>query len=206
MKPSSPSTDRLRIVQVAESIFLSKGFSRVLMDDLATELGMSKKTLYRHFDSKEALLRAVLKNRIATGEVVLREIVAVKEAFPVKMRKLVHFVHGKISESGPMFMEDIRRYAPGCFEIIEEFRARAIPVYFGTILDEGIAEGYLRPDLQRDLLIRMLVLSIQGIVRPGVVEQLHLLPTEALDGILSIVFRGAFTAEGRRLRPFSPKL
>ena len=205
MKASSPTDDRQRIVQVAESIFLRKGFSRVLMDDLATELGMSKKTLYRHFDTKEELLRAVLQSRITFGEEVLRGIVATSEPFPAKMRRLVHFVHGKISESGPMFMEDIRRYAPGCFEIIEEFRARAIPVYFGAILDEGIAEGYLRKDLQRDLLIRMLVLSIQGIVRPGVVEQLHLLPTEALDGILSIVFRGAFTAEGRRLRPFSPK-
>ncbi len=49
-----------RIVGVAERIFLRSGFSRVLMDDLARELGMSKKTLYAHFASKEALLRAVL--------------------------------------------------------------------------------------------------------------------------------------------------
>ena len=43
-----------RIVRVAERIFLRSGFSRVLMDDLARELGMSKKTLYAHLASKEA--------------------------------------------------------------------------------------------------------------------------------------------------------
>ena len=41
-------------------VFLRSGFSRVLMDDLARELGMSKKTVYSHFASKEDLLRAVL--------------------------------------------------------------------------------------------------------------------------------------------------
>ena len=47
--------------------FLLSGFSRVLMDDLARELGMSKKTLYSHFASKEDLLRAVLVQPDARG-------------------------------------------------------------------------------------------------------------------------------------------
>ena len=58
---------RDRIVATAERIFLRSGFSRVLMDDLARELGMSKKTLYSHFASKEELLRAVLVQRDARG-------------------------------------------------------------------------------------------------------------------------------------------
>ena len=51
---------RDRIVRVAEKIFLRSGFNRVSMDDVARELGMSKKTVYSHFESKEELLRAVL--------------------------------------------------------------------------------------------------------------------------------------------------
>lgn len=204
MKASPSPTERQRIVQVAEKIFLSTGFSRVLMDDLAAELGMSKKTLYRHFDSKEALLRAVLQSRVEAAEQGLRLIVATQETFPAKMQHLVHFIHANIGQISPLFLDDIRRYAPQCFEIVEEFRGRAIPTYFGAILDEGIAEGYLRKEIHRDLLIRMLVLSVQGIVRPGVIEHMRLLPADALDGILSILLRGALTAEGRMLPTFSP--
>ena len=76
----------------------------------------------------------------------------------------------------PVFLEDIRRYAPDCFRVVEEFRGRAIPRYFGRLLEEGIRAGHVRQQVNRELLIRMLVLSIQGIIRPETVEELHLRP------------------------------
>jgi AcrR family transcriptional regulator len=48
------------IVEVAGRLFFAPGFARVSMDDLARELGMSKKTIYRHFPGKRSLLAAVL--------------------------------------------------------------------------------------------------------------------------------------------------
>src|SRR6187551_3710734 len=64
----SPSDDgavaaRARIVQGAHKHFLSHGFRGVTMDDLAEELGMSKKTLYAHFRSKLELVGAVLRDK-----------------------------------------------------------------------------------------------------------------------------------------------
>lgn len=197
---------RDRIVETAERIFLRSGFNRVLMDDLARELGMSKKTLYSHFGSKEQLLRAVLVHR--TGEIDrgLEAIVSAKESFPAKLGRFAGFVQSKVAEVSPVFFEDIRRYAPECFRVVEEFRGRAIPRYFGRLLDEGIREGHVRPQVNRELLIRMLVLSIQGIIRPEAVEELRLRPGEALDRILAILFDGILTPRGRRIRrPFSLK-
>ncbi|MFF1739648.1 TetR/AcrR family transcriptional regulator, partial [Streptomyces mirabilis] len=48
------------IVEAACRLFLAPGSVRVSMDDLARELGMSKKTIYRHFPDKRSLLAAVL--------------------------------------------------------------------------------------------------------------------------------------------------
>ena len=50
---------RARILAAAREHFFAHGFRRVTMDDLAQELGMSKKTLYAHFPSKTALLEAM---------------------------------------------------------------------------------------------------------------------------------------------------
>ena len=188
----------------AERIFLGSGFNRVLMDDLARELGMSKKTLYSHFASKEDLLRAVLARR--TGEVDrgLEAIVGTKESFPAKLGHLVRFLHSRVAEISPIFLEDIRRYAPECFRVVEEFRARAIPRYFGRLFEEGIRTGYVRRQVNRTLLVRMLVLSVQGIIRPETVDELHLRPREALDHILAILFDGILTPQGRRARRALP--
>ena len=61
-RPRSRKRDpnRQRIVEAARAHFLSHGFRSVTMDDLATELGISKKTLYTHFPGKFDLLEAVL--------------------------------------------------------------------------------------------------------------------------------------------------
>ncbi len=201
-----PLEMRVRIVRVAERVFLRSGFSRVLMDDLARELGMSKKTVYSHFASKEDLLRAVLAIRASDADQGMEAIVSAKDSFPVKLGHLVRFIHGKVAEVSPLFLEDIRRYAPECFRVVEEFRGRAIPLYFGRLFDEGTRTGHVRAQVNPDLLIRMLLLSIQGIIRPDVVGELHLHPREALDHILAILFDGILTPNGRKARRALPQL
>ena len=52
---------RSRILAAAEQQFRTQGYSQTTMDDLAESLGMSKKTLYEHFRSKEQLAEAMLK-------------------------------------------------------------------------------------------------------------------------------------------------
>jgi AcrR family transcriptional regulator len=60
IKDTKDSETRQRILSTAQQIFLKTGFSKVTMDELANELGMSKKTLYKHFSSKEDLLKVIM--------------------------------------------------------------------------------------------------------------------------------------------------
>src|SRR6266566_5351482 len=71
---SSPAAQR--IVSAARDHFFAHGFRSVTMDDLAAELGMSKKTLYAEFSSKTALLRAVLLDKFASVEKDLDAVMA----------------------------------------------------------------------------------------------------------------------------------
>src|SRR3954464_5186732 len=59
---------RARIVAAARQHFFAHGFRGVTMDDLAAELGMSKKTLYAHFPGKTALLQAVLEDKLQSAD------------------------------------------------------------------------------------------------------------------------------------------
>ena len=66
-RPSGEAARR-RIIDGARRYFFSHGFRGVTMDDLAAELAMSKKTLYAHFDSKMALLQAVMTYKMSAVE------------------------------------------------------------------------------------------------------------------------------------------
>ncbi|GAA3440435.1 TetR/AcrR family transcriptional regulator [Kutzneria kofuensis] len=84
---SSVSTDDRRaevIVDAASRLFLGPG--RVSMDDLARELGMSKKTIYRHFPDKQSLLTAVLDRQFGAIERAVRAAEQETEGRPLSER------------------------------------------------------------------------------------------------------------------------
>ena len=66
--------NRQRIVDAARGHFFSHGFRSVTMDDLAVELGISKKTLYAYFPGKFDLLEAVLADKLTGVEATLKEV------------------------------------------------------------------------------------------------------------------------------------
>src|ERR1044072_5308273 len=81
---------RQRIVDSARAHFFSHGFRSVTMDDLALELGISKKTLYAYFPGKFDLLEAVLADKLAGVEATLREVTRGRSRdFPATLRDLL---------------------------------------------------------------------------------------------------------------------
>jgi AcrR family transcriptional regulator len=59
--PRSPVPARSRILDAAYTLFYSRGFTRVGLDEIASAAGLTKRTLYQHFESKDALLAAVME-------------------------------------------------------------------------------------------------------------------------------------------------
>src|SRR5258705_12066165 len=75
-RPRSRKRDRnrQRIIDAARVHFFSHGFRSVTMDDLAEELGISKKTLYAHFPGKFDFLEADLDAKLAGVEAKLKDV------------------------------------------------------------------------------------------------------------------------------------
>src|SRR5207237_7523574 len=118
MKPPSKSelrnrrngSVRQRIVEAARAHFFSHGFRSVTMDDLAEELGISKKTLYAHFPGKIDLLEAVLANKFASVETTLKEVTrAHPRDFPATLRELLAGTQRELDEIKPPFVRDMRQ-------------------------------------------------------------------------------------------------
>src|SRR5215831_14665761 len=85
---------RQRIVDAARTHFFSHGFRSVTMDDLAEELGISKKTLYAHFPGKFDMLEAVLADKLRGVEATLKEVTrAHPDDFPATLRNLLAGTH-----------------------------------------------------------------------------------------------------------------
>src|SRR5215469_10299271 len=102
------SSVRQRIVDAARAHFFSHGFRSVTMDDLANELGISKKTLYAHFAGKIDLLEAVLADKFAGVEAKLKKAThGHPHDFPVILQALLAGTQRELDEIKPPFVRDM---------------------------------------------------------------------------------------------------
>ena len=190
---------RHRIVDAARIHFFSHGFRSVTMDDLAEELGVSKKTLYAHFPGKFDLLEAVLADKFAGVEATLKEVTrANPHDFSATLRELLAGTQRELDEIKPPFVRDMRQKTPEVFKVVERRRAALIQRHFGKFFVEGQRAGMVRKDVPAKLIIEILLAMVQSIMNPPKMEELGMMPKEGFTGILKIVLEGALTTKGRK--------
>jgi AcrR family transcriptional regulator len=199
---------RARIVAAARDLFFKSGFVRVRSDDIAARLGISKATLYKHFPSKEAILRAVVTRTVASYvdevEAIVRDD---SRDFVEKMIGLMAFLNAVLSTLRSELARDIERYAPEIWTEIDEFRRKKILDNFKILIEAGVREGALRPDIDRDALVLIWLTLVQNLMTPEAIARLPYSGEVLFGTLLKVVFEGLLTEEGRRRyagRPQSP--
>lgn len=199
-KDSAEESALQRIITAARRHYLSQGFRRVTMDDLAEELGMSKKTLYAGFPSKTALLKAVLLNKFDEIEEDLRRITSDSSDVQVSLLRLLASVQRHTEEIQPPFVRDIQREAPEMFQLVERRRRDVIQRHFGALFEQGRRAGIIRKDIPTRLIIEILLGATQAMLNPPKMAELKLTPKTGFSAIIAVILHGALTNSGRSTR------
>jgi len=188
-----------RILRQAREHFFVHGYCSCTMDDLAAELGMSKKTLYVHFAGKEALMRAVIDD-------LGREVRASADAlfanrqlnFAEKLRGFAEGMMQRLGQLNPRTMRDLQRFAPELHAQLSEMREKNIPYVFGRFIEEGQRTGMVRKDLDPAFAVQFFLQAMHGLIQPAAMERLHLTPRELLPRAMELLFGGLLTPAGRK--------
>jgi AcrR family transcriptional regulator len=202
MKPpprrASPE-ERARILDAARRAFLAHGFAGTTMDELARELGMSKKTLYRSFSGKEAMADALVSAKMAAVTSGIETIMADPGAgFSARARRVLDHVMTELSSVSPVFLRDLQRTMPHIYRRIENVRRNVVPELWGRLIREGQAEGLVRDDVDPVFAAELMLHAVQGILHPGTLDRLHLTPRQAFAKTTTLLLGGMLTTAGRR--------
>jgi AcrR family transcriptional regulator len=198
----SPSTStRGRIIAGARRHFFAHGFRSVTMDDLAAELGMSKKTLYAHFPSKQGLIEAAVLDKFHELDGELRHITSAAPAdFLDTLHRLLACIQRHTDEIQPPFIRDVRRAAPEVFALVERRRSSLIRRHFTRLFAAGQRAGMIRKDIPARLVIEILLGATQAIMNPDKMAELSLTPRTGFTAIIAVVLEGVVTRTGRAQR------
>ncbi|MES2767167.1 MAG: TetR/AcrR family transcriptional regulator [Bacteroidota bacterium] len=190
---------RARIVAKANEVFLKIGFSKVTMDELANDLGMSKKTLYKHFSSKEDLLKVMMTEfRCEVHEYIDSCMSNTEIDFVEKLKRVMVYVSEQMAKVSTPFAEDMRRNAPELWKEMEQFRQEHGVENFTKLLQEGMKAGIFRSDVNEYLIAMIYINSAQSLCNPAILAEIPFTAAEVFTAIKKVVFQGILTEEGRK--------
>lgn len=183
---------RERIINVSMMLFKQHGIKQVRMDDVASELGISKKTLYSAFADKEAILLEVVKLTSASfcegiKETLLSSTNVLEQIFLLYKRVIEHS-----REVSPLFFTELMRYTE-----MEAYFNRMHAEHFGYVkqwLQEGVKQGLLREDIDYDVFLQQDGFQIDKLLRNPAVRKY---PAEAIyNSVVLVLLRGLATEKG----------
>jgi len=193
---------RERIIAVAIGRFHSAGFARVTVDDLCTELAMSKKTFYKVFPGKEALVEAISARFLGEAERGISAIIGADLPFVGKVNRLMTFTAEMLRKIDRVLpLQDIQRHLPALWDRIEIFRREMILNRVAGLIAEGKLQGTIRPAVNTRVFLLAYIGAIESVVIPSVLANESFSGEEAVRSILTIFFNGVLTEDaGKELQ------
>jgi AcrR family transcriptional regulator len=180
-----------RILNASRVYFFRYGYSKVRIDEIAAEIGISKKTLYNHFDSKESLLREVLHDFAtelseATVNVSTESIVD----YVSSLRSFVVTMANRLGEISPQFVRDLARTTPELRDELLSWRSEKIDRTFAMVLKKGQAIGAIRSDLSAVSMAKVYNVVLDSVFRSDELSGNGPQPVDLYRTIVNTMFIG----------------
>ena len=149
IKEPNLSEDRLRILKYSRNKFHSEGFYKTTMDELARELHVSKKTIYKYFPSKENLLEEICLDTSCEIMNKIESIIDGTEDVVVKFVKLLNMHSNFTMNISDKWLRDLSVHAPEIRKNLDEMKNEQVNKVFTKLLEQGkrekLIENYPTP-------------------------------------------------------------
>ena len=192
-----PITDRIR--QQAHDLFMKYGLRSVSMDDIATNLGISKKTIYQYYADKDALVGAVVDTIIGYNKSCCEIDQQNADNAVHELFLAIEFMMEMFKSMNGSILFDMQKYHPAAFQKF----ARHKNDYLYTVIREniyrGIREELYRPEFKTDILSRYRVESVMLPFNPELYGKLKSSLAEIQEEITIHFLFGLVTPKGYKL-------
>lgn len=185
-----------RIIAKAREQFFRYGIKSVTMDDIAAELGISKKTIYLHFEDKDAIVHQLMLAEMATDKCEWEELDKTSKNVIEKMGKSMDIIRQAFAEINPSAFFDIKKYHPKTWQLFQDHKQNFIMDSIRRELLEGIEQGFFRTDIKVEILVRMRMEQIEMGFDPDLFPPTKFSIVEVELTMLDHFIRGVLTEKG----------
>ncbi|AYV57740.1 TetR/AcrR family transcriptional regulator [Leptospira kmetyi] len=179
-----------RILEKTLHLFLSSGFAKTNTDEIARNIGISKRTLYRYYDAKDKLIDAVfafLREKVTKQhEAILKDS---SKSPSQKLREILLIIAELGARMGKSFAKDIQNVRPDLYATMSAYRRQRIG-RLADIVKEGQATGEFRKEIDAELTIDVLIAALDGIINPTYLLESTFSVSTAFETVFNLFLQG----------------
>ncbi len=188
------------ILKKSMELFLTLGFKSVTMDEIASKIGMSKKTLYAHFRTKADLVQQATLNFCNSVCDGVDAISAAEQANPIEeLYDVKKYVMQQLKGDNTSPIYQLKKYYPAVHKKMELMQLETIDTCIQRNVQRGIEQGLYRDNLDASFVARMYFIGMQGIKDISIFPQEDYPVNDLSDQYLEYHLRGIVTPAGRKI-------
>lgn len=146
-----------QILTKAEALFMRYGLKSITMDDLARELGMSKKTLYQYIDNKADLIAQLFQLRIDEEREMMETFQKQATDAIDEILHLARYIIRKLRQLSPTVVYDLQKYYRSTWKEMEALHQKHVYHIIKENIERGIGQGVYRDDIHPDIIAKLYV-------------------------------------------------
>ena len=188
-----------RILTRAQQLFMRNGIKSVSMDDIAADMAMSKKTLYKWFENKDQIVEASMSLHLLATQRDCTAMIETATSAIDELFQMMEWTRQHFNSVHPSIFYDLKKFHPGTWQLWMAHKNQFILSQIIHNLRRGIDEGFFRADLDVDVIARMRLAQIDIMFNSDVYPHL-LYPSERVSqALLEHFMLGVATLKGHKL-------
>jgi len=189
-------SEREKILFFTHAKFITEGFYKTTMDEIARDLQISKKTIYKHFESKEDLLASVCDTRIEMIHKFMDDIINSDEDTITKFLRIMNKQKSVSMNCSVAWFKDLNIHAPQLAKKFDEVRSNKITSMLNSLLEQGKKEKVIE-NVPNDILITALNGAMEAVTRADFILNSKYSFHEAMRITSELFFNGFLTPVSR---------
>ncbi|HDZ04641.1 hypothetical protein LCGC14_0354660 [marine sediment metagenome] len=188
-----------KIRDTASQLFLERGFKSITMDDIANEIGMSKKTIYSEYSNKTSLVEDCVMNKfcdLSNGIdlIIAMDKNAIEELYEIKKYVMSHLNDEK---SSPQYQ--LMKYYPKIHKNLKLMQFDKMHSCVLSNVDRGLAQGLFRDNIEPEFVARIYFTGMNSIKDQNIFPLNRFPISNLMDSFLEYHLRGIVTPKGKSI-------
>lgn len=164
-------TYKEKILSGSRELFNRYGIKNITMDEIARQLGISKKTIYQEFPDKDSLVHTLMENDLELRQREFDDIYNRSENVVDEVFTIMKQLTGIFANCNPVMFLDLQKFYPKTWKLFSDFRHKYIIDRVERSIEKGKKDGLVRLDINTKILayLRMeeIVMAMGGQVFPA---------------------------------------